>query len=203
MLPSGAEAGCLSHGLFGETRFSDVCLPPLDGNPTVLGSVRPVMSTLTLNGQPAVFDSAPETPLLWALRDEHGLVGTKYGCGAGLCGACTVLVDGQPTRSCQTSLFDVAGKSVTTIEGLTGHVAQAVTEAWIKAAVPQCGYCQPGFVMAATGIIAADPKQSREAVLSRLTNLCRCGTYDAVRHAVDEALATLASPPLQREGRVR
>lgn len=161
------------------------------------------MPGLTLNGQPAVFDSAPETPLLWALRDEHGLVGTKFGCGAGLCGACTVLVDGQPTRSCQTSLSDVAGKAVTTIEGLKGDVARAVTQAWIRAAVPQCGYCQPGFVVAATGIIAADPRQSQEAVLSQLTNVCRCGTYDAVRRAVSDALTALAAPPLQREGRVR
>ena len=130
------------------------------------------MLDITLNGQPASFASTPETPLLWALRDELGLVGTKFGCGAGLCGACTVLVDGQPVRSCQTALSEIAGKSVTTIEGLTlqgptADVARAVTEAWIKAGVPQCGYCQPGFVVTATGIIAADPKQSRDAVLGQ------------------------------------
>lgn len=163
------------------------------------------MPDLTLNGQPVSFDSAPTTPLLWALRDERQLVGTKFGCGAGLCGACTVLVDGQPTRSCQTALSDVAGKSVTTIEGLpegpSQDVARAVIDAWIKAAAPQCGYCQPGFVVATTGIIAADPNQSREAVLAQLTNICRCGTYDAIRKAVGDALATLATPPaLQRQG---
>ena len=162
------------------------------------------MIGLTLNGQPASFASPPETPLLWAVRDEHALVGTKFGCGAGICGACTVLLEGQPTRSCQTALSEVAGKTLTTIEGLNGEVARAVTEAWIKAAVPQCGYCQPGFVVAATGVIAADPKQSREAVLGQLTNICRCGTYDAIRIAVGEALATLAAnAPVQQHGRAQ
>ena len=167
------------------------------------------MLDLTLNGQPASFNSAPETPLLWALRDEQALVGTKFGCGAGLCGACTVLVDGQAMRSCQTSIADVAGKAVTTIEGVesngaTAGVARAVIDAWIKAAVPQCGYCQPGFVMAATGVIAADPKQSRDAVLGQLTNICRCGTYDAIRIAVSDALATLAlAPKAQQQGSAR
>lgn len=172
------------------------------------------MPDLTLNRAKTRFDSPPDTPLLWALRDEKGLVGTKFGCGAGLCGACTVLVDGQPMRSCQTSLADVAGKSVTTIEGLVqgdqGDVARAVTNAWNKAAVPQCGYCQPGFVVAATGAIAADRTQTRDAVLAQLTNICRCGTYDAVRVAVADALAMLAqaapaeaADASQKQGRLR
>ena len=164
------------------------------------------MLALTLNGQPASLASAPDTPLLWALRDELALVGTKFGCGAGLCGACTVLVDGQPTRSCQTAVSDVAGKHVTTIEGLDGEIARAVTGAWIKAAAPQCGYCQPGFVVAATGVIAADPTQTRDAVLRQLTNICRCGTYDAIRAAVADALATLAlahAPRLERQGSLK
>lgn len=146
---------------------------------------------LTLNGRPAFLQSPPESPLLWALRDEKSLVGVKFGCGAGLCGSCTVLVDGQQARSCQTSVGEVAGKSVTTIEGLSGDVGKAVAEAWIRAQAPQCGYCQPGFVLAATSVIAADPKQTNEQVLSQITNLCRCGTYDAIRLAVGYALASL------------
>ena len=145
----------------------------------------------TLNGLPSRFESAPETPLLWALRDEKSLVSVKFGCGAGICGACTVIVDGQQTRSCQTALSDIAGKSVTTIDGLQGDVAAAVEQAWIKASVPQCGYCQPGFVMAATSVIAADRTQSTDAVLGQLTNICRCGTYDAIRVAVSLALNDL------------
>jgi isoquinoline 1-oxidoreductase alpha subunit len=150
---------------------------------------------VVINGNKTVLESAPSTPLLWALRDELNLVGTKFGCGAGLCGACTVIVDGQQTRSCQTALSNVAGKSIQTIEALSDQVGKAVTDAWIKAAVPQCGYCQPGFVMAATSIIAADPKQSADAVLSQISNICRCGTYDAIRAAVSDVLATLNSVP--------
>lgn len=158
----------------------------------------------TLNGRAASLSSPPDTPLLWALRDEMKLVGVKFGCGAGLCGACTVIVDGQQTRSCQTQVGDVAGKTVTTIEGLEGHVAQAVIDGWIKAQAPQCGYCQPGFVMAATSVIAADSKQTREQILSQLSNICRCGTYDAIRAAVGHALDTVNGPSApQIHGSVR
>jgi isoquinoline 1-oxidoreductase alpha subunit len=146
---------------------------------------------LTLNGQRVVFSSPPDTPLLWALRDEMKLVGTKFGCGAGLCGACTVMVGGEQTRACQASLAEAAGKTVTTIEGISGDAARAVIDAWVGATVPQCGYCQPGFVMAATSIIAAKPEQSRDDVLSQITNICRCGTYDAIRVAVGLALDSL------------
>jgi isoquinoline 1-oxidoreductase alpha subunit len=145
----------------------------------------------TLNGYPASMASPPETPLLWALRDEKNLVGVKFGCGVGLCGACTVIVDGRQTRSCLTSLSDVAGKTVQTIEGLSGDVAKAVTGAWIQAQAPQCGYCQPGFVTAATAVLSADPKQGRDQALSQLTNICRCGAYDAIRLAVGYALDSL------------
>ena len=159
---------------------------------------------LTLNGQAVSLASPRDTPLLWALRDERNLVGVKFGCGAGLCGACTVIVDGQQMRSCQTQVGDVAGKNVTTIEGLSGDVAQAVQNAWIKAQAPQCGYCQPGFVVAATSVIGSDRKQTREQVLSQLTNFCRCGTYDAIRAAVGFALDALngtAEP--QKQGSAR
>jgi isoquinoline 1-oxidoreductase subunit alpha len=132
------------------------------------------------------------------------LVGVKFGCGADLCGACTVIVDGQQTRSCLTRLVDVSGRNVQTIEGLSGEVSTAVTEAWIKAQAPQCGYCQPGFVMAATAVISADPKQSRDQVLSQLTNICRCGSYDAIRSAVGYALDSLKGRiATQGQGSVR
>ncbi|MFT4095588.1 MAG: (2Fe-2S)-binding protein [Rhodoblastus sp.] len=157
----------------------------------------------TLNGRSASLQSPPDSPLLWALRDEKTLVGVKFGCGAGLCGACTVIVDGQQTRSCITPVGDVAGKSVTTIEGLSGEVAKAVTEAWIRAQAPQCGYCQPGFVMAATSVISADARQTAEQVLSQITNLCRCGTYDAIRLAVGYALASLQRAPGATSGAAR
>jgi isoquinoline 1-oxidoreductase alpha subunit len=158
----------------------------------------------TLNGHPTSMASPPETPLLWALRDEKNLVGVKFGCGAGLCGACTVIVDGRQTRSCLTTLTEVAGKTVQTIEGLSGEVSTAVTEAWIKAQAPQCGYCQPGFVMAATAVISADPKQSRDQALAQLSNICRCGTYDAIRLAVGYALDSLNGRiAAQSQGRAR
>jgi isoquinoline 1-oxidoreductase alpha subunit len=158
----------------------------------------------TLNGRAASLSSPKDTPLLWALRDEKNLVGVKFGCGAGLCGSCTVIVDGQQVRACQTQVGDIAGKNVTTIEGLSGAVADAVMDGWIAAQAPQCGYCQPGFVMAATSVIAADPKQTREQVLSQLTNICRCGTYDAIRAAVGHALDTLnAAGAPQKQGSAR
>ncbi|MCC2101808.1 MAG: (2Fe-2S)-binding protein [Hyphomicrobiales bacterium] len=156
-----------------------------------------------LNGRRASLQAPPDSPLLWALRDEKDLVGVKFGCGAGLCGACTVIVDGQQVRSCVTPVIDVAGKSVTTIEGLNGEVAKAVTEAWIRAQAPQCGYCQPGFVLAATSVIATDPKQTSEQVLSQITNLCRCGTYDAIRLAVGYALSSLQGAESPEKGAAR
>ena len=158
------------------------------------------MITLNVNGSQRELDIPPETPLLWALRDALGLVGTKFGCGAALCGACTVHVDGVPTRSCVFPIANAAGKAVVTIEGIadvaaTANVTKAVIDAWIAAAVPQCGYCQPGFVMATIGAIAATPRPTRDGVLDQLSNICRCGTYDAVRWAVAEALETLKRAP--------
>jgi isoquinoline 1-oxidoreductase alpha subunit len=146
---------------------------------------------LSLNGAAVRLETSPDLPLLWALRDEMKLVGTKFGCGMGICGACTVLVGGQAVRSCQMSVADVAGKAILTIEGVEGTVARAVMDAWIAAQAPQCGYCQPGFIMAATGAILAKPDASADDVLSELTNVCRCGSYDAIRSAVDMAIASL------------
>src|SRR3954470_13155563 len=151
------------------------------------------MITLNINGRPYELEVDPETPLLWALRDDLQLTGTKFGCGRALCGACTVHIDGEAARSCTFMVGDAAGKTVTTIEGLSGDIARAVQDAWVEAAVPQCGYCQPGFVMAATSVLSANRNQTKESVLSQLSNICRCGTYDAIRNAVGLALRTLAS----------
>ena len=149
------------------------------------------MITLNVNGQSRQIDADPNSPLLWALRDDLHLTGTKFGCGIAMCGACTVHVDGDAQRSCSVMVGDAVGKSITTIEGLSGDIAKAVTDAWIKAAVPQCGYCQPGFVMAVTNVLSSNRKQTKDAVLSQITNICRCGTYDAIRAAVGFAVADL------------
>jgi isoquinoline 1-oxidoreductase alpha subunit len=151
------------------------------------------MFTLIINGQPRHLDIDPQTPLLWVLRDELNLTGTKFGCGRALCGACTVHINGDAARSCSVMAGDVAGDTITTIEGLTGEVAEVVRDAWIMAAVPQCGYCQPGFVMATSSILNTNRNQTKEAVLSQISNICRCGTYDAIRMAVGLALDRLKS----------
>ena len=126
-------------------------------------------------------------PLLWALRDELGLVGTKFGCGAGLCGACTVLIDGAATRSCQTPVGSIAGKSVITIEGLGATTLHAVQKAWIEADAPQCGYCQSGQILAAVALLAKNPNPSDDDIDSEMTNICRCGTYPRMRAAIHRA----------------
>jgi isoquinoline 1-oxidoreductase alpha subunit len=149
------------------------------------------MISLNINGRSHQVDVDPDTPLLWALRDELQLTGTKFGCGRALCGACTVHIDGEAARSCSIMVGDAAGKTVTTIEGLSGDIARAVQDAWVEAAVPQCGYCQPGFVMAATSVLGKNRSQTKEAVLSQIANICRCGTYDAIRTAVAIALGKL------------
>jgi isoquinoline 1-oxidoreductase alpha subunit len=151
------------------------------------------MITLNVNGRSHQADVSPETPLLWALRDDLKLTGTKFGCGEALCGACTVHIDGEATRSCSVAVGDIGEKTITTIEGLSGAIAKAVKDAWITAAAPQCGYCQPGFIMAITSILSTNRYQTKDAVLSQLTNICRCGTYDAIRDAVVRALSALAS----------
>jgi isoquinoline 1-oxidoreductase subunit alpha len=150
---------------------------------------RDVMPTsLVLNGQSITLDVPPDTPLLWAIRETAGLTGTKYGCGRALCGACTVHLDGKPIRSCLTPVNSVAGKSVTTIEGVTGSTARAVQEAWQKLDVVQCGYCQSGQIMSAIALLEtkASPTDSDiDAAMSG--NICRCATYMRIRAAIHEA----------------
>lgn len=145
------------------------------------------MVQIRINGQTIETDAEPSTPLLWVLRDEIGLTGTKFGCGAGLCGACTVHVDGQATRSCITPVEAVAGAEVTTIEGLSSAIGRRVQEAWIAEQVPQCGYCQPGMIMAATALLTEKPRPTDTDINAAMTNLCRCGTYARIRRAIHSA----------------
>jgi isoquinoline 1-oxidoreductase subunit alpha len=144
--------------------------------------------TFTLNGASQMVDVVPEMPLLWVLRDVVGLTGTKFGCGMALCGACTVHVDGQPVRSCSTSMKSVAGKKVTTIEGLSPNGTHPVQRAWMETDVPQCGYCQSGQVMSAAALLARTPKPTDAEIDEAMRgNLCRCGTYQSVRTAIHRA----------------
>jgi isoquinoline 1-oxidoreductase alpha subunit len=145
-------------------------------------------TTFQLNGEPASFDGDPETPLLWVLRDHLGLTGTKYGCGVAQCGACTVHLDGKNRRSCVTPVGMVAGKSVTTIEGASGKVADAVKAAWVQIDVPQCGFCQSGQVMSAIGLLTAKPKPTDADIDAAMAgNICRCATYVRIRQAIKDA----------------
>lgn len=158
------------------------------------------MISLTVNGQVRQIDAEPDKPLLWVLREDLNVVGPKFGCGIAVCGACTVHVEGQPVRSCSIAVADVAGKSVITIEGLGGGAdgdgrLHAVQRAWIENQVPQCGYCQPGFIMAAAALLEAKPKPSDQDIDDALSNICRCGTYSAIRRAVHRAAAILAGAP--------
>ena len=152
------------------------------------------MVNLTVNGTTHAVDADPDMPLLWALRDLLDLTGTKYGCGIAACGACTVHLDGQPVRSCQTPIADAAGKAVTTIEGVGGEVAEAVQNAWIQLDVPQCGYCQSGQVMSAIGLLSENRKPTDADIDTAMSgNLCRCATYQRIRGAVKEAAKTLGA----------
>jgi isoquinoline 1-oxidoreductase alpha subunit len=150
---------------------------------------------LTVNGESRELDVDPEMPLLWAIRDHLELTGTKFGCGMALCGACTVHIDGQPTRSCVTPVSAVAGKSVTTIEGLATAAGQAVQQAWIALDVPQCGYCQSGQIMSAAALLGSNPQPSDADIDSAMSgNICRCGTYVRIRAAIHQAATALAAP---------
>lgn len=152
------------------------------------------MITLKINGTTREVDVEPEMPLLWVLRDELGLKGTKFGCGAALCGACTVHVGGRATRSCSVPVSAVAGKSITTIEGLSaGGAMHPVQQAWLDAQVPQCGYCQPGMMMAVAALLKERPNPTDADIDGAITNICRCSTYARVRPAIHAAARALSS----------
>ena len=148
------------------------------------------MANLTINGKTFTLDVEPDTPLLWAIRENAGLTGAKYGCGIAQCGACTVHMDGVATRSCGISVAEAEGKTITTIEGLaSGNTLHKVQQAWIAKDVPQCGYCQSGMIMAVAALLAEKPKPTDADIDEAITNICRCGTFQQVR----EAIHTIAS----------
>ena len=141
-----------------------------------------------VNGHPVSSDAPSETPLLWVIREQLKLTGTKFGCGAGLCGACMVHIDGTRAFSCQTQLADVAGKTVTTIEGLSATSSHPVQKAWLAERVPQCGYCQSGQIMSAADLLKQNPYPTRDEIVAHMsTNICRCGTYPRILRAIDRA----------------
>jgi isoquinoline 1-oxidoreductase alpha subunit len=143
---------------------------------------------LIVNQKSVTIDDSPDTPLLWVLRDTVGLTGTKFGCGVAQCGACTVLVDGEPMRSCVLPVASVAGKHITTIEGIAhGETLSKVQQAWLDIEVPQCGYCQSGMIVATTAFLTKHPHPTDAQIDDALTNICRCGTYDRIRVAVKKA----------------
>ncbi len=146
------------------------------------------MAVLTINGKTHQVDAEPDTPLLWAIRDNVGLTGTKYGCGIAQCGACTVHVDGMAVRSCSFPLSEAVGKQITTIEGIAqGGTLTAVQKAWIDHDVPQCGYCQSGMIMAVVALLKEKPKPSDKDIDEAISNICRCGTFQQVRAAIHSA----------------
>ena len=148
------------------------------------------MIAFTVNGQSQQVDVAPDTPILWVLRERLGLTGTKYGCGMALCGVCTVHVDSAPLRACVTPASAVAGRGVTTIEGLSAKADHPVQRAWIDVDVPQCGFCQPGQIMSAAALLAAKPSPTEADIDSAMAgNICRCGTYQRIRAAIHRAAA--------------
>jgi len=143
------------------------------------------MANLKINGKTFTIDVEPDTPLLWAIRENVGLTGTKYGCGIAQCGACTVHIDGVAMRSCSVSVSEASGKQITTIEGLAAEGALSkVQQAWIDHDVPQCGYCQSGVIMAVTALLKDNPKPSDQDINDAITNICRCGTFQQVREAI-------------------
>ena len=146
------------------------------------------MATFTLNGDSVTVEAEPNAPLLWVVREHLGLTGTKFGCGAGQCGACTVHVDGASTYACLTPVSAVEGRQVTTIEGLSEDGTHPLQQAWIAEEVPQCGYCQPGQIMRAADLLANNPQPNREEIVTHMsTNICRCGTYTRIVRAIERA----------------
>ena len=145
------------------------------------------MAKLHVNGVVRDVDAEPDTPLLWALREQLGLTGTKYGCGIAACGACTVLIDGEATRSCVMPVSAIEGKSVTTIEGLATETLHPLQQAWLEVQAPQCGYCQSGMIMASAALLQKNPNPSDQDIDDNITNICRCGTYQRVREAIHVA----------------
>lgn len=143
---------------------------------------------LTVNGKVKTITASPDTPLLWVLRDELALTGTKFGCGMGLCGACTVIANGEAIRSCSTNVGDVSGQKITTIEGLSADASHPVQKAWMAENVAQCGYCQAGQIMSAVVLLAKHPNPTDEDINEAMSgNLCRCGTYNRIRSAIHRA----------------
>jgi len=143
---------------------------------------------ITINGRKSTVEADPDTPILWVLRDSLGLTGTKFGCGASLCGACTIHVDGRAVRSCVTPISDAGNKKITTIEGLSANRSHPLQQAWVAEDVPQCGYCQSGMIMTAAALLAEKPKPTDEDIDAALgTHICRCGTYQRIRQAVHRA----------------
>jgi isoquinoline 1-oxidoreductase alpha subunit len=149
------------------------------------------MTRFTVNGNPTEYQLAADTPLLWALREASNLTGTKFGCGAGLCGACTVHIDGVAQRSCQVPIGTIEGTFVTTIEGLSDARDHPVQQAWLEAQVPQCGFCQSGMIMAASALLKANPSPSRDDIRAAISNICRCGTYPRIETAILKAAELL------------
>ncbi|MEL7531735.1 MAG: (2Fe-2S)-binding protein [Bacteroidota bacterium] len=156
------------------------------------------MISLQINGETHEIDVAPGTPLLWVIREQAGLTGTKFGCGMAQCGACTIHLDGKPVRSCVTPLASAQGKSITTIEGIKDEqgLLHAVQEAWIEEQVPQCGYCQSGQIMSAVALLNDNPAPSEEEIDQAMKgNICRCGTYPRIKRGIQKAAASLSSNP--------
>jgi isoquinoline 1-oxidoreductase alpha subunit len=151
------------------------------------------MFTLTVNGKTRQVDVEPDTPLLWVIRDELELTGTKFGCGIAQCGACTVHVDGNATRSCSFPISAAAGKTITTIEGLAKDASHPVQQAWLEIDVPQCGYCQSGQIMAAVAFLKKNPKPTDADIDKGMTNICRCGTYPRIKQAIHRAVELMAA----------
>lgn len=148
------------------------------------------MAGISVNGKTLEFEADGDTPLLWVLRDHLNLTGTKYGCGAALCGACTVHIDGEAVRACSVAVSEVGSRRITTIEGLSDNRSHPLQRAWIAEQVPQCGYCQSGMIMAAAALLKQKPKPTDADIDAAITNICRCGTYARVRKAVHAAANT-------------